>query len=35
VALIEAGVEARRDLIAALDQKLLVAEIERQRAARS
>ena len=34
VALIEAGVEPLRDLIAALHQKLLVAEIERQRAAR-
>jgi DNA-binding transcriptional MerR regulator len=34
VTLIEAGVEPLRDLIAALHQKLLVAEIERQRAAR-
>jgi DNA-binding transcriptional MerR regulator len=35
VALIEAGVEPLRDLIAALHAKLLVAELERQRAARS
>ena len=32
--LIEAGVEPLRDLIAALHQKLLVAELQRQRAAR-
>jgi DNA-binding transcriptional MerR regulator len=34
VKLIEAGVEPLRDLIAALHQKLLVAELRRQRAAR-
>ena len=33
VELIEAGAEPLRDLIAALHQKLLVAELRRQRAA--
>ena len=34
VALLEAGVEPLRDLIAALHTKLLVAELRRQREAR-
>jgi hypothetical protein len=34
VELIEAGAEPLRDLIAALHQKLLVAELKRQRAGR-
>ena len=34
VALIDDGAEPLRDLIAALHQKLLVAELKRQRAAR-
>jgi hypothetical protein len=33
-AMIEAGAEPLRDLIAALHQKLLVAELRRQRASR-
>jgi hypothetical protein len=34
VELIEAGAEPLKDLIAALHSKLLIAELERQRAAR-